>query len=199
MTAPQTPLLPRTPFPIYRSTEALTTASHPPRTPYTPFTAFASKQNPFESAITSVHLLDDTDNPLAGLYNTVLKFVERDLKRIMDLAEKVGVKHGAKAKVTVSERSSLSQPMREEIETFEFLANAVWAELGRAIMDELGAVVFAAGNPDEFHKVRSHNSVKVLLKFRFSISLPSRRIMKRPRHSSVRCNCWHHHFIQLKQ
>ncbi|ETW80755.1 hypothetical protein HETIRDRAFT_154913 [Heterobasidion irregulare TC 32-1] len=149
MTAPQTPLLPRTPFPIYRSTEALT---HPPRTPYTPFTAFASKQNPFESAITSVHLLDDTDNPLAGLYNTVLKFVERDLKRIMDLAEKVSVKHGAKAKVTVSERSSLSQPMREESETFEFLANAVWAELGRAIMDELGAVVFAAGNPDEFHK-----------------------------------------------
>ena len=30
---------------------------------------------------------------------------------------------------------------------------AVWAEVGRALMDELGSVIFAAGRPDDFRKV----------------------------------------------
>lgn len=41
-------------------------------------------------------------------------------------------------------------------EGFEIMANVVWAEFGRAIMDEMGATVFAAGRPDEFRKVPTH-------------------------------------------
>ncbi|EEB95354.1 hypothetical protein MPER_05687, partial [Moniliophthora perniciosa FA553] len=33
---------------------------------------------------------------------------------------------------------------------FDILANVIWEELGRSIMDELGSVVFAAGRPNEF-------------------------------------------------
>jgi hypothetical protein len=33
------------------------------------------------------------------------------------------------------------------------MANVVWAEIGQAIMDELGSVIFAAGKTDEFRKV----------------------------------------------
>jgi len=38
-------------------------------------------------------------------------------------------------------------------EGFDIMANVIWPEIGQAIMDELGLVVFAAGNPDEFLKV----------------------------------------------
>ncbi|OBZ70879.1 Conserved oligomeric Golgi complex subunit 2 [Grifola frondosa] len=143
LTAPHSPIAPHTPFiGRVRSPAPPLTASHPPRTPYTPFTAFASKQNPFEASITassSAHLLDDADDALAALYNTVLRFVARDLRRIMEIAEGVCVQSG--------ERSA----GREEC-GFEIMANVVWAEVGRAIMDELGSVVFAAGKPDEFRK-----------------------------------------------
>lgn len=36
------------------------------------------------------------------------------------------------------------------------MANVIWPEIGQAIMDELGSVVFAAGKPDEFLKVVYH-------------------------------------------
>ena len=39
-------------------------------------------------------------------------------------------------------------------ERFEIMANVLWAEVGKAIMDELGSTVFGAGKPDEFRKVR---------------------------------------------
>ena len=42
----------------------------------------------------------------------------------------------------------------EKGERFEIMANVVWAEIGKAIMDELGSTVFAAGKPEEFRKVR---------------------------------------------
>ena len=81
----------------------------PPRTPYTPYTAFASKQNPFEASFdTQPHLLDDSDDPLAALYNTILRFVDRDMKRIMELADKVGVKTSSKVLST----SSFLRPLK---------------------------------------------------------------------------------------
>ena len=40
-----------------------------------------------------------------------------------------------------------------EVPGFEIMANVVWSEIGRALMDELGGVIFAAGKPDEFRKV----------------------------------------------
>jgi conserved oligomeric Golgi complex subunit 2 len=38
-------------------------------------------------------------------------------------------------------------------EGFDFIGRVIWAEVGRAIMEELGALIFAVGRPDEFHKV----------------------------------------------
>ena len=46
------------------------------------------------------------------------------------------------------------------------MANVVWAELGKAVMDELGSIIFAAGNPDEFRQVnRSQRFPTSLLNF----------------------------------
>ncbi|EMD37937.1 hypothetical protein CERSUDRAFT_50066 [Gelatoporia subvermispora B] len=41
---------------------------------------------------------------------------------------------------------------RGEESGFEIMANVIWSEVGRAVMDELGSVVFAAGKPEEFRK-----------------------------------------------
>ncbi|KZV70663.1 COG complex component [Peniophora sp. CONT] len=141
LNAPHSPILPTTPFAV-RSKPPIT-AGLPPRTPYTPFTAFAPKGGFFDvPTSTSANLLDDYDNPLAGLYNSVLKFVERDLKQIMDIAEKIHTKSTNKAPAD----SVVDQP------TFNIMANVVWTEIGRAILDDLGSVVFAAGKPSEFRK-----------------------------------------------
>jgi hypothetical protein len=142
----------------------------PPRTPYTPFSAFASKQNPFDftfgahSSVTAAptHWLDDTDDPLAGLYNKILRFVERDLVKIMDAAERVCIRSGSRvralgtAAATRENGASGEKSLRrEEVGAFDVLANVVWVEVARAIMDELGSIVFAAGKPDEFRKASS--------------------------------------------
>ncbi|EPT04594.1 hypothetical protein FOMPIDRAFT_1140249 [Fomitopsis schrenkii] len=141
LASPHSPILPHTPLPPKTHF-----ASAAPRTPYTPFTAFASKQNPFEfsaqQAGAQAHVLDARDDALAGLYNTVLRFVDRDLRRLMEIAERVCVKSGSRARAGAG----------EEAGGFEIMANVVWAEIGRAVLDELGSVVFAAGKPDDFRK-----------------------------------------------
>ncbi|OSD06996.1 COG complex component [Trametes coccinea BRFM310] len=155
LSAPRSPIVPHTPFPPPgRATSPAPpqTASLPPRTPYTPFTAFASKQNPFEftlradsasASLASAAILDETDDPLAALYNTILRFVDRDLRRIMEIAEAVCVKSGSRTRRNAEDG---------EEPGFEIMANVVWSEIGRALMDELGSVIFAAGKPDDFRK-----------------------------------------------
>ncbi|KAI9067294.1 COG complex component [Trametes sanguinea] len=155
LSAPRSPIVPHTPFPPSgRATSPAPpqSASLPPRTPYTPFTAFASKQNPFEftlradsssASLASAAILDETDDPLAALYNTILRFVDRDLRRIMEIAEAVCVKSGLRTRRNAEDGEELG---------FEIMANVVWSEIGRALMDELGSVIFAAGKPDEFRK-----------------------------------------------
>jgi hypothetical protein len=76
------------------------------------------------------------------LYNGILAFLDRDLKRIMDVAERIRARIGQEVDATVDARG------------FEVLANVIWAEIARALMDELGSALFAAGRPDEFRKVR---------------------------------------------
>jgi hypothetical protein len=166
----------------------------PSRTPYTPFSAFASKQNPFDftfGAHSSVptaptHWLDDTDDPLAGLYNKILRFVERDLVKIMDAAERICVRSGSRvralgtAAATRENGASGEKSLRrEEAGAFDVLANVVWVEVARAIMDELGSIVFAAGKPDEFRKVSSatpsRDYSKISNKTCFSITRRLRR------------------------
>lgn len=172
--------MPHTPFPPTRqpshntTPRALDTSSLPLRTPYTPYTAFASKQNPFDMGFEAggisaahAHLLDDSDDPLAGLFNQILKFVERDLKRIMELGEKVCVKPSmgqSHSKGQLFGLGSLTttrpstQNSGEKENKFDIMANVVWTEFGKAIMEELGHVVFAVGKPDEFRKVYNSTS-----------------------------------------
>jgi conserved oligomeric Golgi complex subunit 2 len=76
------------------------------------------------------------------LYNVILAFLERDLKRIMDVAERISARIKQEAAGAVEARG------------FEVLANVIWAEIARALMDELGSALFAAGRPDEFREVR---------------------------------------------
>ena len=84
---------------------------------------------------------------LAKVYNQLLRFVDRDLFKVMTIAETIsqkGNRNGAADKKTDDSK---------EWEGFEIMANVIWAAFGRSIMDELGGVVFAAGKPDEFRKV----------------------------------------------
>jgi conserved oligomeric Golgi complex subunit 2 len=153
LTGPHSPITPHTPM-ATRQPSVNSNGSHPLRTPYTPFTAFASKQNPFDvsygAALSSVHLLDDLDDPLAGLYNQILRFVERDLMKIMEVAEKIS----SKSVPTPGASSSETKPKNGiSQQSFEIMANVVWAEIGQAIIDELGGTVFSAGRPAEFRKV----------------------------------------------
>lgn len=165
LAAPHSPIVPHTPFGtgVRQPTAAPQTATFPPRTPYTPFSAFAAKQNPFDASFSTqsqAPVLDDTDDPLASLYNTILRFVDRDMRRVMEIAEKVSVKTATRIAASAS-RTSLLIPAEsvavkrnnEQEGGFEIMANVVWCEIGKAVMNELGSVVFAAGKPDEFRKV----------------------------------------------
>jgi conserved oligomeric Golgi complex subunit 2 len=101
--------------------------------------------------------LDDTDDSLAKLYNQILRFVERDLCRIMDLAEKVTLKPSSSTSRPVKglvEPSTFDSEIDDDKKGFQILTNVVWSEISRAIVDEIGTVVFAAGRPNDFRKVR---------------------------------------------
>jgi len=64
------------------------------------------------------------------------------MKRIMDIGENIGSRIGQEEDTA-------------DAKGFEVLANVVWAEIARALMDDLGSALFATGRPDEFRKVRS--------------------------------------------
>ena len=135
---PHPAFVPQTPIPI-RERFSFPDAA---RTPYAPFTAFSTQTEPFNAALAAAPRLEETDNPLAVLYNGILAFLDRDLKRIMDIADHTSARIGRKVDGAVDARG------------FEVLANVIWAEIARALMDELGSALFAAGRPDEFRKVR---------------------------------------------
>jgi conserved oligomeric Golgi complex subunit 2 len=135
---PHPPFVPQTPVPIREKFSFPDTL----RTPYAPFTAFSTQTDPFNAALSAAPRLDETDNPLAVLYNGILAFLDRDLKRILDIAERLSARIGREGDGAVDARG------------FEVLANVIWAEIARALMDELGSALFAAGRPDEFRKVR---------------------------------------------
>ena len=101
-----------------------------------------------------VFLLEDDEEPLARLYNQVLRFVERDLGRIMSIAEMVSIKS-----VPTSRAEELGSPSSTEHTSYEFeiMANVIWEEIGRAMIDELGGYIFASGRPNEFRKVSIQN------------------------------------------
>lgn len=78
----------------------------------------------------------------------------------METAESICVKSGSRKKNELElHRTSL----RERGDGFEIMANVVWAEVGRAVMDELGSVIFAAGKTDEFRNVTFPISISLHL------------------------------------
>ncbi|KAF7428648.1 hypothetical protein PC9H_007875 [Pleurotus ostreatus] len=156
LVAPPSPIVPHTPFQGASSTAF-------PRSPSTPYTTFSPRQPPSFLGQTSVgtltshtHLLDDADDPLARLYNQILRFVERDLSRIMEIAERVSIVSNADVKPDKSSTDSSAvadaHPSDGRTKGFRIFSDVIWAELGSAIMDELGTVVFASGKPNEFKK-----------------------------------------------
>ena len=98
-------------------------------------------------------MLDDHDNPLAALLNRVLRFVDRSMRQIMECADRISLKARPHASEEMLSSSSPGK-IEEEDDGFEIMANVIWDEVGRALMDDLGNVVFAVGRPDEFRKVR---------------------------------------------
>jgi hypothetical protein len=73
----------------------------------------------------------------------------------MDVAEKVSIK--SLPRLRSDKEASISQSLAQAVTIdgngFEIMANVIWEEIGRAIMDELGGIVFSAGRPNEFRKV----------------------------------------------
>ena len=56
----------------------------------------------------------------------------------MEIGEAVCVKSGSRKVIEGAVKKD------EEGAEFEMMANIVWSEIGRALMDELGSVIFAA-------------------------------------------------------
>ena len=101
---------------------------------------------------------------MAALYNKVLRFVERDMKELMEIAEVFSAKHRfpSLSVVTPSNGHTVQGDKRPQSEGFEFMSNVVWAEIGRAVMEELGSIVFAAGRPDDFRQASSQHVLFIL-------------------------------------
>lgn len=82
------------------------------------------------------------------------------MSKIMGIADKVSLKSVSTGRKDKSLAAALVPLLGEKSnpevdgDGFEIMANVVWEEFGRAIMDELGVVVFAAGRPNEFRKVK---------------------------------------------
>jgi hypothetical protein len=81
----------------------------------------------------------------------------------MDIAEKVSIKpvsssRAEKAGILSTPRTLEKTQMTSKVagEGFEIMANVVWAEIGRAMMEELGGIIFASGRPNEFRNARMH-------------------------------------------
>ena len=53
------------------------------------------------------------------------------------------------------EPSTPDNEMDDDKKGFQILTNVVWSEISRAIVDEIGSVIFAAGRPNDFCMVRS--------------------------------------------
>ena len=94
----------------------------------------------------------------------------------MDVAERISARIGQQANGADDGANAKG---------FEIFANVVWAELARALTDELGNTLFAAGRPDEFRKVRAFAQTPCS---EINASTCKCRTTKRRRPLSARCN-----------
>jgi hypothetical protein len=114
----------------------------------------------------------------------------------MDIAERVSVKSTSRlsaAKEGHVSRSPILDDIPVEGQGFEIMANVIWGEIGHAIMNELGGIVFSVGRPDDFRTVRFRSRERNAV-----TDCPIISIMRYHRHLSVLLNFWRHPSIQLK-
>ncbi|KAF7782587.1 hypothetical protein Agabi119p4_1963 [Agaricus bisporus var. burnettii] len=146
--APHSPVIPKTPFHLEPRESVFL------RTPYTPFTAF-SPQN-LSTLQTSNHLTtppqallaEDGNDPLVQVYNQILRFVARDLKDIVEMAEKVANKGTAKGKV-LDYAIAKEEPSQGG---YRIMSHVIWEEVANAVINDLGDSIFAAGRPDDLRR-----------------------------------------------
>lgn len=144
-----------------------------PTTPFTPYPGtFNSSSIPASSSLqgfnaTSVPLIqgnDNADDPLINLLNTILRFVDRDCRLVIELAERANAVRSYKrykgrilnAAVLVEEADG--EKADDVKESFDIMGGVIWAEVGKALIEELGSSLFAAGRPDDFQKVSIFSS-----------------------------------------
>ncbi|KZO95535.1 COG complex component [Calocera viscosa TUFC12733] len=145
LTAPISPLLPRTPFlPKFFNRSSITEAllSPPITTPGAITPGLMGAFNP------QAPLLLTEDTPLAAVYNQLLRFADRELSSLMDASERISNAHKGRRNPTETPVEN-GQP-EDSQNRFDFLANVFWAETASALMDEMGGQLFAVGRPDEF-------------------------------------------------
>ena len=119
-----------------------------PETPITPHI----NGNPFTFNETTSRPPDDS--PLAQLYTHLLTRLEI-FKPLMAAASNLASSH--------------SEAPTDE---FNFLPHVIWPEISTAISDKLGNVIFAAGRPDDLHKVHFSTLTIHDLKLTISTSPP---------------------------
>lgn len=159
LAVPHSPLMPRTPYPQ----SAISPMS--PATPFTPFPRTLSQLTMNfpggADSKTTLTLLDDSEDPLARLFNKLIRFVERDLGLIFEISERVSAKH---RKATILPTTNGDAAVLDDPNRFEILANVVFDEMGRALGEELGSNLFAAGRPEIFrnHYATSSNFITTL-------------------------------------
>ena len=102
-----------------------------------------------QHAVPSIPSIEDIDNPLAQIYNHILRFVSRHIKDIMEIAEKISRNKLPKERISTSVVISTE----DTTQGFQILAYVVWEEIANAIINDIGDVVFTAGRPDELQKV----------------------------------------------
>ena len=73
---------------------------------------------------------------------------------------------------------------------FEVLANVIWVEIARALMNELGSALFAAGRPDEFRKVRWSLQILSLYEHSLTCKVELRDDAVIHSLSSIPCTIW---------
>jgi hypothetical protein len=84
--------------------------------------------------------------PLADLYNRILRFITQDCGVLLDVAERTLGSTGPSVNL-------LAPAERKKTAGYEILTNVVWEEIVMRLMAELGHVIFAAGRPSIFHRV----------------------------------------------
>jgi hypothetical protein len=135
-----------------------------PNTPFTPYpnTLQTSHSNLSSSSLNQpINLIEspgNPDDPLVHFLNTILRFVERDCRLVIDLAERANSLRSYKRnKGRIpgggTERDGEKSDLPKE--SFDIIGGVIWAEIGKSLMENLGSTLFAAGRPDEFQKVSS--------------------------------------------